>query len=239
MHNFFTPPSPSFSPIVLIFPTRDFSLYIFFKNLKEESKVKPPYQRSAPDVPACCYDLLPREEIAKVKSEVADTVDSVEGKRPGRDELEGALSGDGEGGERGDERGALEVPAEVGSDEVGGRKDVESAAEAAAGKALPDGAAEPGLLLVVDVEVGGDGAGESLLVEGGAGLLGRDLLGRDLSGLGGGQGFSEAGGEDGVGLGGDAAQSRCSCSLSKHCGVICSGQQRVHPVNSGLVCGGC
>lgn len=93
---------------------------------------------------------------------MADAVEGVEGKRPGDEELDAGLDGKGEGTERGDEGGGLEVPAEEGSGEVGGAEDVEAAREAGAGEALPDGAAEEGLLLVVDIEVGGDGAVEAL-----------------------------------------------------------------------------
>lgn len=99
---------------------------------------------------------------------MTDTVQGVEGKRPGEGELETTLEGKGEGTEGGCDRGALEVPPEEGSSEVSGAESVETSRKGGSGEALPDRTAEPGLLLVVDIEVGGYGTLEA--------LLGQDLV---------------------------------------------------------------
>jgi hypothetical protein len=81
----------------------------------------------------------------------------VEHKRPSNQELEAALDSHGKGTKCSHHRGALEVKTGQRGDEVRNRVSVQQAGEADARETLPDGAAEVGLLLVVDVEVGGDG----------------------------------------------------------------------------------
>lgn len=93
---------------------------------------------------------------------MSDTVDGMEDERPGHGELQRTLDRERQGAEGGDQRGGLEVPADQGRGEVGEGVAVEEAGEGGAGDALPDGTAEVGLLLVVDLEVRGDGAAEAL-----------------------------------------------------------------------------
>lgn len=103
---------------------------------------------------------------------MSNTINGVEHKRPSDQELERALDGHGQSSGSSDERGGLEVPADKGGSEVGDGGSVEGAGEGGARDALPGGTAEPGLLGVVDLEVGGDGAAETLFGEDG-GFVGR------------------------------------------------------------------
>lgn len=115
---------------------------------------------------------------------MTDTVERMVGKGPGESKLETALDSEGESTESGGDRGGLEVPAKERGGQVGGAEGVEAAREGGAGKALPDGAAEPGLLLVVDVEVGGYGPLEALLGQESIGVILGEFLGCYLSVLG-------------------------------------------------------
>lgn len=135
-----------------------------------------------------------------------DAVDGVVDKRPGEGQLDGALGGQRQGGEGGGDAGGLEVPAGQGGDEVADRVGVQAAGEEHAREALPDGAAEEGLLGVVDLEVGGDGPDAALAGEEGIGVGVRQGLrqgGLAPRGGGGGGpdllGGREAGRADGVG----------------------------------------
>lgn len=107
------------------------------------------------------------------------SVNSMEHKRPRSNELDTRLRRQRQTGESRNERLALQVPAGQRSDQVRGAVQVQKTAETGTREALPDGTAEIGLLLVVDGEVGGDGALEALLVEEGAGVGGGDFLGCD------------------------------------------------------------
>lgn len=89
-------------------------------------------------------------------------IEQMESKRPSDQELEPGLGGEGESGGGGGERRGLDVPAGQGGRQVGYGEEVEGAGEAAAGDSGPDGGGEPGLLVVVGGEVGGDGAVEAL-----------------------------------------------------------------------------
>lgn len=89
---------------------------------------------------------------------MAAAVDAVEGEGPGEEELEGALDGQGQGAEGGGHRGRLDLPAQQGRGQVRRRENVQAAAEDAAGNTVPDGATEPRLRRVVDLQMGGDGA---------------------------------------------------------------------------------
>lgn len=114
-----------------------------------------------------------------------DAVEEVEDERPGNRQLETTLDHHGQGGEGGGHAGGLEVPAGQGSDNVGDGVAVQAAGEDHAGEALEDGAAEEGLALVVDLEVGRDGAGAPLLCEEAVGIGMAQGLGRGRADLGG------------------------------------------------------
>lgn len=130
--------------------------------------------------------------------EVLDAVDAVEDERPGEDDLEGALDGEGQGCECGGDAGGLEVPPGEGRDEVADRVGVQAAGEEHAREALPDGGAEEGLILVVDLEVGGHGPLQPLLGQDGLTVGGRHGLRRGGAHL---QRRREGGGcEEGRGL---------------------------------------
>lgn len=75
------------------------------------------------------------------------------------------------------------MPADKGSSEVGDGRSVEGAREGGARDALPGGTAEPGLLGVVDLEVGGDGAVETLFGEDGDFVGRSEAFGLDGSGF--------------------------------------------------------
>ena len=92
-------------------------------------------------------------------------IDEVVDKGETEGKLDGARGGEGHGGESGSDRGRLKVPAEEWGDEVGGEVGVGEARKGAAGDAGPGRVAEPGLLELVDAEVGGDGAVEALVDE--------------------------------------------------------------------------
>lgn len=110
--------------------------------------------------------------------EVLDAVDAVEDKRPGEDDLDAALDGKGERGKGGGDAGGLEVPAGEGRDQVADRVGVEGAREEHAREPLPDGGAEEGLVLVVDLEVGGHGPLQPLLGQDGLAVRRRHGLRR-------------------------------------------------------------
>lgn len=88
---------------------------------------------------------------------MSHAVHGVEDKRPGNQELETALYSHGKGTKGSYQGGALKVKTGQRSDEVRDRVTVQQAGEADTRETLPDGAAEIGLLLVVDVEMGGNG----------------------------------------------------------------------------------
>lgn len=112
-----------------------------------------------------------------------EAVDEVVGEGEAEEgELEQTLDEEGQGGGGGDEGGGLEVPADDGGDEVGGEVGVGGAGEDAAGDTGPGGGGEPGLLDLVDAEMGSDGAVQTLLVE--------DVGALGLRDLGGGSGTS-------------------------------------------------
>lgn len=112
---------------------------------------------------------------------MSHAVDGVEHERPSDQELEAALDGNGESRSGSHERGRLQVPAEKRGGKVADGGGVKSTGETGARDALPRGTAEPGLLLVVDLEVGRDGALETLLGEKLGGLGGGDLVGLEGS----------------------------------------------------------
>lgn len=145
-----------FCPLTYLFLPQPQDLSI--NPLKEESKVRPTHNRRAPDIPPRLDNLLPLEPLPQIKHQMPDTVQRMERKRPRGEELDRALDSKGERAKRRRQRRALEVPADEGGRQVCRRKHVQAAAEGRAREALPDGAAEPGLLLVVDLEVGGDRA---------------------------------------------------------------------------------
>lgn len=88
------------------------------------------------------------------------------------------------------------MPPGQGGDQVADTVGVETAGEEHAGETLPDGAAQEGLLLVVDLEMGADGPVETLLREEGLAFGG-------CQGLGGGIATNlEGGWEDGLDGGG-------------------------------------
>lgn len=135
------------------------------------------HNRSTPNYPATSNDSHLVEPPTHIIRRMSDSIDGMENQRPRNRELQAGLDRDGQAGEGGDQRGRLQVPAGQGRGEVGEAVAVEQAGETHAGEALPDGAAEVGLLLVVDLQVGGDGALEALGVEDGFGVGLGEVLG--------------------------------------------------------------
>jgi len=173
----FIPPNPVF----LTLPPHASSL--FRDNLHEESKIQTTNNRRTPEVPTSLDDRRPSKAHTDIKSQMSHAVNGMEDKGPSDEELEAALDGHRQSGGGGDKGSGLEVPAHEGSGEVSDGGSIQSAGEAGAGDALPRRTAEPGLLLVVDLEMGGDGAGETLLGEKSGGIGGGDLVGLEGSGL--------------------------------------------------------
>lgn len=123
-------------------------------HLQKESKTQSHDCARPPDKVLVLLDCgLPEALGGGVMDEVLDAVEAVEDKGKGEGHLEAALDDDGQGGEGGGDAGGLEVPASERGDEVADRVGVERAREEHAREALPDGGAEEGLVLVVDLEV--------------------------------------------------------------------------------------
>ncbi|KAF4120660.1 transcription initiation factor TFIID subunit 6 [Geosmithia morbida] len=102
------------------------------------------------------------EALSDVEDEVAHAVDEVVGEGEGEGELDAAGDDDGEGAESGGHAGALEVPSQQRGDEVGGEVGVGGARQGAPGDARPGRVAQPGLVELVDAQVGRDRAVEAL-----------------------------------------------------------------------------
>lgn len=168
--------------------------------LQQEGKAQRQHGARTPDEVLVLLDGgLPEALGGGVVDEVLDSVDAVEDKGPGEDDLDAALYGKGQGGEGGGDAGGLEVPAGEGRDEVADRVGVEGAREEHAREALPDGGAEEGLVLVVDLEVGGDGTLQA-------------LLGQDGLAVGRGQGLRRGGADlEGRREGGGCEEGRGLC----------------------------
>lgn len=143
-----------------------------------------------------------------------DAVDGVVDEGPGEGELDTALYKQRQAGEGGGDAGRLKVPAGEGRDEVAYAVGVQRAGEEHAGEALPDGAAEEGLVLVVDLQVWGHRPAQALLGKQRLCVRGRQGLRRggppNLEGRR--EGTLEGGGrrgEEGRGLGGCSEGGRC------------------------------
>lgn len=117
--------------------------------------------------PASNLDLLVGQALAKIPHQVSQSVEAVVGEREASNELGEDLEGSGPGGESGSDRGALDVPAKGGGNQVGETKDVEGSGEGDAGDTVESGAV-PGDLRTVDAQVRSNGAVQA--------LLGQDLL---------------------------------------------------------------
>lgn len=95
-------------------------------------------------------------------NQVLDAVQSVENKRPGQRHLDASLDDKRQASKSGGHRQGLEVPAGQGRDQVADAVGVQAAREEDARKTLPDGAAEEGLVFVVDLEVRAHGPDATL-----------------------------------------------------------------------------
>lgn len=107
-----------------------------------------------------------------------EAVERVEGESESSEGLEADLYGDGPGGDGGNERLRLEVPAGEGGDSVGGEEGVHATRDDAAGDTVQSGGV-PGNLRAVDGKVWRDGAVQALLLQNVVALGGGDVLGRD------------------------------------------------------------
>lgn len=103
--------------------------------------------------------------LAQVEDQMPAAVDEVVGEGEAQQELDSVVHHGGHVGEGLGQRGALDVPAEQGSDEVRCEVDVRGAGEGAAGDTGPGGVAEPGLVELIDAQMGRDRAVETLLGE--------------------------------------------------------------------------
>ncbi len=103
--------------------------------------------------------------LAEIIRKMANAVDEVESERKAEEEFDATLDDKGEGSKRRDETGALKVEAGEGGNQVRREVDVGDARHGAAGDSGPGGGAEPGLLHLVDAEMGGDGTTLALVDE--------------------------------------------------------------------------
>lgn len=97
-----------------------------------------------------------------IVNKVLNAIQGVENKRPGQCHLDSSLDNQWQSCKGGSNRKGLQVPASQGSDQVADAVGVQAAREEHAREALPDGAAEEGLVLVVDLEVWAHRAGAAL-----------------------------------------------------------------------------
>ncbi len=119
------------------------------------------------------------EALAEIEEDVPHTVGEVVGEGEAETELDTAVDDGGHVGKGLSQAGALDVPAQEGGDEVGGEVSVGDAGQGAAGDTGPGRVAEPGLVQLVDAQMGGDGAVETLLGKDLVTLLGGTLDGCD------------------------------------------------------------
>lgn len=134
--------------------------------------------RSSPDNVLVPLDNnLPESLGSAVVHQVLNAIDTVEHKRPGQSHLDTTLDHKGKRCKSSGHRGALQVPARERRDQVADAVGVETTRKDHAGEALEDGRAEPGLVLVVNLKMGGDGSSKTLLREEVLRLAGRHGLG--------------------------------------------------------------
>lgn len=147
----------------------DFSFFLpthpLMLPLQAKSQVATTDEARYPQSSLSPLNLALGESNTQVVDQVLDAVDKVEGKGESKSELDGALDDEGQGSEAGSQRGALDVEAQERGGEICGEVDVGGAGEHAAGDTGPGGGAEPGLLHLVDAQVGGDGAVQALVDE--------------------------------------------------------------------------
>lgn len=117
------------------------------------------------------------EALAEVVVQMLQATEEVEGKGEAEGELEAALDEKGQASEGGGDAGALDVKTDEGGGDVRGHVDVEGAGKRAAGDSGPGGGAEPCLFDLVDAQVGGDGAVQSLVDENLLALRKAELVG--------------------------------------------------------------
>lgn len=109
--------------------------------------------------------------------QVLDSIEAVKDKRPRQPHLNATLDQERQRRESRRHGSALQVPARQRRDQVADAVGVQATSEDHAGETLEDGRAKPGLVLVVDLEVGRDGPSEALLRKEGLRLAGRHGLG--------------------------------------------------------------
>lgn len=120
--------------------------------------------------PAGLDDGVVGETTAQIPGQMAETVHAVVGERQGQGSLEGNLGGNGESTHGSDHRGRLQVPADGGREQVCGSPQVERTGHDDAGDTV-QGGADPADLGLVDSQMGGDRAVETLLGEKGGRVL--------------------------------------------------------------------
>lgn len=128
--------------------------------------------------PASDLDLLVGDALAKVPHEMPEAVEAVECEGQADEELGQDLCGNRPCAKGGGQAGALEMPAKDGGGEVRQAEDVERAGEGDSSNTV-EGRQIPGDLCLVDTQVRGDGAVQSLF---GKNLVGSVTVGHDLRG---------------------------------------------------------
>lgn len=114
--------------------------------------------------PAGLDDGVVGETTAQIPGQMAETVHAVVGERQGQSSLEGNLGRNRESTHGSDHGGRLQVPAEGGREQVCGGPQVEGTGHDDARDTVQRGA-DPAHLGLVDGQMGGDGAVETLLGE--------------------------------------------------------------------------
>jgi hypothetical protein len=145
------------------------------------SQVKRTGNSETNNSPSGSDDGLIRELPAGIPDQVTNAVPAVEGEGHGNDELGSYLEQHRPGTKGGGHRGALEVPAEERSGEVGGAEDVHAAGERGARDTVQTREV-PGDLWAVDGEMGRGGTVLALGNEDLIGILRRHPRRRDGSG---------------------------------------------------------
>lgn len=171
----------SLMPLTFILPyfPLPFPLFTCSNLSQTKGKVETTQDARSPQRNLGLDNLSLCETDTHVEDEMPHAVDKVVDKGETEEELDAAADGVGHAGKGLGEALALNVPPEQGGDEVGGEVEVGGPGQGAARDSGPGRVAEPGLVELVDAEVGGDGAVEALLDENVVALGGGVLDGGD------------------------------------------------------------
>lgn len=138
---------------------------LLFHLLHESNQTNGTEDARSPENVVSLLDRGLGETLAHVVQEVLEAVDQVVHEGEAEGELEATLDDEGQAAESSGDAGSLEVQADDGGDEVGAHEGVHGGREGASGDSVPGRAAEPGLLQLVDAQVGGHRTVQALVDE--------------------------------------------------------------------------